>query len=452
MLPARLFRTESFRLTVLLAGLFVISSLVLAGAMFWVTERALTADFASSVQGNIAAVEEAFRNEGLPEAVEIVRQLTSTPAATDYYLLQDAAGAKLAGNLPAMAPIFARTELPIPDATGRREPEEHVIVGEGKRLPDGSYLFVGADSFELIEAREHTLAAFVLITGTTIALALLGGLALSNRVLKRTDAIIDVCRAIAADRWDQRVPVQNASRESDLLAVTINGMLDRLTALMENLRQVSTDIAHDLRTPLTHMRQRLERAQIEARTTEEYSHAIERALADSDELLRVFSSLLSLSQIEASKRAASFGEVDLSALLAHLAEVYRPVADDQGHKLETDLVPDVAVRGDRALLMQMFANLIENAIRHAGTRARLMVALGITRNAIVVEVCDTGRGISPADRKRAFDRFWRAEASRSSPGHGLGLSLVKAIADLHRIDVTLLDNGPGLKVHIQFPP
>lgn len=450
MLPARLFRTESFRLTVLLAALFVVSSLGLAVAIFLVTQRALTADFDNTIRGNIAAVEEAYRNQGHSEAVEIVRQLTASPAATDYYLLQTSAGDKLAGNLPAMTPVLSRMELPIPDAAQRREPDEHVIIGEGVRLPNGSYLFVGADSYQLIEAREHILAVVALITGLTIALALAGGLLLSARVLKRTDAIIEVCRAVAADRWDQRVPVKGGGRESDLLAATINGMLDRVAALMGNLRQVSTDIAHDLRTPLTHMRQRLERAQIDARTPEEYSLAVERALADSDELLTIFSALLNLSQIEAGDRTAAFTQVDLSGLLTHLADIYRPVADDQGLGLETAVAPGITIKGDRALLMQMFANLIENAIHHAGAGAGLTVALAHGRDGPVASVADTGPGILPADRKRAFDRFWRGETSRSSPGHGLGLALVKAIADLHRVDILLGDNAPGLKVELRF--
>lgn len=448
MLRARLFRTESFSLTRLMAGLIVLSSLVLATAMFLVTGRALNAGFSNSIRGNIAAIEEAYRNEGLPEAVEIIHQLSETSAASDYYLLQDSAGNKLAGNLPAMTPVLTRTELPAPP--GRANAKEHVIVGDGKRLPDGSYMFVGADNYELIQAQKQTLLAFALITGATIIAALAAGLLLSAGALKRTDAIAEVCRAVAANRWDRRVPVRGTATESDFLAASINGMLDRVTRLMDNLRQVSTDIAHDLRTPLTHMRQRLERAQIEARTPEEYSLAIERALADSDELLAIFSALLSLSQIEAGARAVAFGQVDLSVLLTYLGEVYRPVADDQGLTLETAIAPGIAVAGDRALLMQMFANLIENAIHHAGTGARFTIALTRDQSGVTAAVADTGPGIKPADRERAFDRFWRGEASRSSPGHGLGLALVKAIADLHKIDVALSDAAPGLRAELRF--
>ncbi len=449
MRPARLFRTESFRLAFLLALLFVGASLGLTVAMYLVTRDALNTDFANSVQSNLAAVEEAYRNEGLPEAVEIVNQLTATTASSDYYLLQEADGTKLAGNLPAMHPVFTLTTIPPP--AGVRNPEDHGVLGEGKLLPDGSYIFAGADSHQLVELREHTLLVFIFMTGTTIALALAGGMFLSASALRRTDAVIDVCRAIAANRWDRRVPVRGAGTESDLLATTINGMLDRLAALMENLRQVSSDIAHDLRTPLTHMRQRLERAQIEARSPEDYNAAMERALADSDELLAIFSALLSLSQIEAGIRPANRDQVDLTELLNHLAETYRPVADDNGQRFEATIAPDVRTTGDRALLMQMFSNLIENAIRHSPAGAAVSLSLAETADGVTARVADTGPGIPEGDRRRVFDRFWRGEASRGMSGYGLGLALVAAIAKLHQIGIALSDNGPGLAVDLRLP-
>jgi signal transduction histidine kinase len=444
---ARLFRTESFRLAALLALLFISASIGLAATMFVATKNALDAEFIGSVRSNIAAVEEAYRNEGLAEAIEIVRQLTATAGGNDYYLLQDQQGTKLAGNLPAMAPVFVRTMLPPPAGVAQLpEPGEHGILGEGKLLPDGSYLFVGADGYELTELREHILLVFALVTGGTIVLALGAGAFLSAGVLRRTDAIVAVCRAIAADRWDQRVPVRAAGGESDLLAITINGMLDRLAALMENLRQVSTDIAHDLRTPLTHMRQRLERAQAEAATTGDYALAVERALLDSEEILSIFSALLSLSQIEAGARSARLSPVDLSGLLTHLAETYRPVADDHGHAFTASIERGVTVTGDRALLMQMFANLIENAIRHSSRGAHIALTLGASSAQIV----DSGPGVREADRERIFDRFWRGEASRGTPGNGLGMSLVAAIAKLHGIAIELGDNRPGLAVTLHF--
>ena len=449
MRPTRLFRTESFRLAFLLALLFVGANLGLTAAMYLVTRNALNTDFANSVRSNLAAVDEAYRNEGLPEAVEIVNQLTATPTASDYYLLQAADGAKLAGNLPAMRPVFALTNVARP--SGTRQPEGLGVLGEGKLLPDGSYIFVGADSHQLVELREHTLLVFIFMTGATIVLALAGGIFLSASALRRTDAVIDVCRAIAANRWDRRVPVKGAGTESDLLAVTINGMLDRLSALMENLRQVSSDIAHDLRTPLTHMRQRLERAQIEARSPEEYSAAMERALADSDELLEIFSALLGLSQIEAGIRPANRDDVDLTGLLNHLADTYRPVADDNGQLFDAAIARAVKTTGDRALLMQMFSNLIENAIRHSPAGAVISLSLAETTAGVVARVADTGPGIPVGDRHRVFDRFWRGEASRGMSGHGLGLALVAAIAKLHQIAIALDDSAPGLVVELRLP-
>ena len=442
--PARLFRTESFRLTILLAGLFVGAVLLLTTAMFLVTESALNTDFITSVRGNIGAVDEAYRNEGLPEAIEIVLQLTAGPG-NDYYLLQDASGARLAGNLPAMTPVFALSTVPPPPDVP--DPRSHMVLGEGKTLPDGSYLFVGADSHQLLEARRHILIALIVITTLTIAVALAGGTLLSAGALRRTDAIIEVCRAIAAEDWNRRIAVSSAGTESDLLAATINKMLDKLTALMENVRQVSTEIAHDLRMPLTHMRQRLERAQMEARTPAEYAQVMERALADSDNLLSIFSALLSLAQIEAGIGSKA-GPVDLTGLLEQLAETYRPVAEDHGHTLSTDLAPGVTIAGDRTLLMQMFTNLIENAIRHCPRGAKIDVRLAKQGEHIAAEVADTGPGIPQAEHDRIFQRFSRAEANRPATGHGLGLALVAAIAKRHGIGITLGDNAPGLVVRL----
>ena len=444
----RVLFTDSFRLTALLSALFVVSSLALMGAMYLVTDNALTTSFLNSVRADFGAAESAFASEGQSEVIEVVGQLTASPRPAKYYLLQDKSGQKLAGNLPAMTPVFTTTWIDAPHDVRNRD--EHRILGEGHTLADGSYLFAGADAHELIEAREHIFQVFAAITGLAIFLTLALGAFLSGGALKRVDDIVEVCRAIAANQWDRRIVITGANRDSELLAWTINRMLDRISDLMESLRQVSSDIAHDLRTPLTHMRQRLERAQREGQQPGAKDAALERALADTDEILEVFTALLNLAHIEAGMRAARESEVNLTALLTELTQIFEPVADDNGHRLDAEIAPNVMVRGDKTLLAQMFSNLIENAIRHSPSGARVYVGLDVRDGEPVAQVSDTGPGVAPAERGLIFRRFWRAERSRSSPGHGLGLSLVAAIAKVHRVTIDLDDNRPGLIVGLRF--
>ena len=444
----RVLFTEGFRLTALLTGLFVTSSLALMVAMYIVTDNALTANSLKSVESDFGAMDNAFRSGGQAEVVEIIGQLTAPTAPSRYYLLQDPRGQKLAGNLPAMTPLFEATWIEPPAGVQNRR--EHKILGEGRSLADGNYLFVGADGYELSEAKEHIFDVFAAITGIAILLTLAVGALLSGGALRRIDSIIDVCRAVAANQWNRRIALTGGSREAELLATTINGMLDRISDLMESLRQVSSDIAHDLRTPLTHMRQRLEQAQRSGATSEEHVAALERALTDTDEILAIFTALLNLSHIEAGMQTARVGPVNLSALLTDLAQLYAPVADDRGQKLLASVAPDVMVAGDKALLTQMFSNLIENALHHSPEGTAVHVALDIAGGEAVARVSDTGPGVAPADREMIFNRFWRAERSRSTPGHGLGLALVAAIAKVHRVTIDLTDNQPGLVVGLRF--
>ncbi len=445
----RVLFTEGFRLTALLTGLFITSSLALMVAMYVVTNDALTTSFLKSIQNDFSTLQSAFKEEGRDEVIEVIGQLTAAPSPSRYYLLQDQSGQKLAGNLSAMTPTFETSWIDPP--AGTRNRREHRIFGEGRALPDGSYLFVGADGFELSEAKEHIFDVFAAITGIAILLTLAVGALLSGGALKRIDSIIDVCRAVAANQWNRRITLTGGSREAELLATTINTMLDRISLLMESLRQVSSDIAHDLRTPLTHMRQRLEQAQRNGASDVEHVAALERALADTDEILAIFTALLNLSHIEAGMQTARVGPVNLTALLTDITQLYAPVADDRRQHLQAALAPDVMVEGDKALLTQMFSNLIENALHHGPEGTDVKVSLETLNGEAIARVSDTGPGVAPADREFIFNRFWRAERSRSTPGHGLGLALVAAIAKVHRVTIDLADNEPGLSVGLRFP-
>jgi signal transduction histidine kinase len=438
---------EGLRLSALLIGLFAASALLLGVMAYVIAGRAMRAelhDFISAEQGAVAS---GFRSEGLSEAVEVVQQLMASPRVSGRYLLQDRAGHKLAGDLPDMPPRRGQFEVSVRESGGGR----HLVLGEGTLLPDGAYLFVGQNTDGLAGTRARLLGSFGWIIGATILLALTGGALLSAGYLRRIDAIIRTCQAVMAGRLGERTPVAGSQGQLDRLSAAINDMLDRIATLVESLRQVSSDIAHDLRTPLTRLRQRLESARNGQGREQQLEAIVEGALQDCDAILAVFSALLRISQIESGTRLASFSEVPLCELLAQLAELFRPVAEDNQQRLVIQLCGPLSVRADRTLLMQMFSNLLENAIRHAGRGALIRIDCQRLGADAVVRVIDSGPGIPAAEHQRVFDRLYRLERSRNTPGNGLGLALVAAILKLHRFTVALSDAAPGLCVTIRMP-
>jgi len=248
----------------------------------------------------------------------------------------------------------------------------------------------------------------------------------------------------------RRIALRGSGDEFDRLSTNLNEMLDRMQMLMDGLRQVSNDIAHDLRTPLTRLRQHLEGAHLRARTVAEYQLVVDKAIAETDEILGTFGALLRIAQIEAGTRRAAFTAVDLSGVLQTIVETYAAVAEDHEHDLASRIADGITVRGDRQLLTQMIANIVENALRHtpAGTRIELELAAA---SGPICTIRDNGPGIPEPERQRVFRRFYRLDSSRATPGSGLGLSLVAAIAELHRIAVEVGDNQPGLRVTLRFP-
>jgi signal transduction histidine kinase len=228
-------------------------------------------------------------------------------------------------------------------------------------------------------------------------------------------------------------------------------MLDRIVGLMENLRQVSNDVAHDLRTPLSRLRQDLEEAQKRELTAPELKRVIEGAVAEADVLLETFSALLRIAQIEAGIRRSAFRAVDLSDVLRTVAEAYLPAVEESGRALRTEIADGVQVDGDRGLLSQLLVNLVENALRHTPAGTTITLRLSRQPAGALAEVADTGTGIPADERAKVFRRFYRLERSRTTPGSGLGLSTVAAIVELHHAAIELLDNAPGLRVVIRFP-
>jgi signal transduction histidine kinase len=262
-------------------------------------------------------------------------------------------------------------------------------------------------------------------------------------ITQTADAIID-------GDLSRRIERSGSGDDFDHLSATLNVMLDRIGGLMENLRQVSNDIAHDLRTPLSRLRQDLEEARGRDLTPGDFKRVIDGAMAEADALLETFSALLRIAQIEAGSRRSAFRSVDLSDVLRTVADAYGPAVEEGGGTLRAEIAPDVRVTGDRGLLSQLFVNLVENALHHGAPGT---IALRLLRQSagVIAEVADDGPGVPADERANVFRRFYRLERSRTTPGSGLGLSTVAAIVELHHAAIELQDNAPGLRVAIRFP-
>ncbi len=452
-MPTRLHRTESFRLTAIVAAVIVGAMVILMVPIYYIMQDAFRTELSNCVDQDISAIEDGYRSEGVGEAKEVVAQLLSNERSRGFYILQRLPREKLAGNLPAMAPRLGAFAIEHPRSLFRRRHEgsDHQIVGQGLFIGPALYLFAGRDSYVAIEAQEDVLKTFGWVLAATLIIALSGGLLVSRGVLGRMDAITRTCQAIMAGRLSDRVPERGTQGEFDMLARTINEMLDRIGALMENVQQISSDIAHDLRTPLSRLRNRLELALAEAGTVEEYRQSVTRAIGECETILSTFSALLRIGQIEAAAGTRPTAPVDLSALARELVDIYQPAAEDGGFALKGDIASGLWVQGDQALLSQVFANLIENAMAHTPRGSTINVQLSEEEGTVAAEVSDNGPGIPPGERQRVLRRFYRCEQSRSSPGSGLGLSLVAAIAKYHDGILTIGDNHPGVRVTLRFP-
>jgi signal transduction histidine kinase len=462
--PSRLIQSESFRLAVAYAGLFLALTAVLLVAVLWIVQRTQMAVLRGANDADIVTIENGYADEGRDEAVEVVKQIVGPQRRADTYpvtafiLLQDDSAGKLAGNLPSFSPREGSVTLPVPDwaeaawrhhrLTRPGESFKAEIAGRGTYIAPGVYAFVGRSTHQLYETRVLILEAFLWIACGALLLGGAGGVRFGVRFLGRVDSITRTCEAIIAGRFNERIPAGAGSNEWDRLARAINEMLNRIESLLENLRQVSSDVAHDLRTPLTRLRTRLEQARLRSHTMPEFDSAVANAIEDTDQLLALFSALLRLAQIESAPRSASLSALSLSDLLERVFHLYQPVAEDRQQQLSGSIDAGVSVLGDTELLTQMFSNLVENALRH--TPAGSHITIGLSLPDATAWISDDGPGIPESERGKVFRRFYQLSGSRSNGGHGLGLSLVAAIASLHSATVTLADAGPGLTVRVRF--
>ena len=442
-------RTSSFRLTVLYAAIFSVSGLVAFAIVAWLVSSFMAEQLDATVANELAEVQADAGSQD-PEVLKRVVTGLTVNSPGIYYLLQAPDGQVMAGNMTAIEPKPGLRSL---DRTHQAPERRSIggIRGRGVLLPDGAYLFVGISDYQLGEVREVILRTALLGLGVTVVLAVAGGLAMSYGVLRRVEAVSRASRAIMAGDLTQRMALRGTDDEFDHLSSSLNAMLERIQDLMLGLQQVSSDIAHDLRTPLTRLRQRLELARRRESTVAGLHVAVDCAIDNVDAILETFSALLRIAQIEAGTRRSKFQSVHLSTLLNGLVEAYQPVAEERGQSLDAQIVPDLFVVGDRELLTQMFANLIDNAVVHSAAGAEIAVEAVSGAAGIRVTVRDNGPGIPLQYRQAVLQRFYRLDRSRSTPGSGLGLSLVSAVSGLHEATLTLEDNDPGLRCVLMFP-
>jgi len=456
----KLVRTTAFKLTLVYLGIFVLFAASLLAYFALNTRRLITEQITATVNGEVTGLSEQYGQGGLRRLVIVVDVRSRRPGSS-LYLVTTPSGEGLAGNVGSLEPgvldrpgwletSYHRLESP--------EGTDHRALVRVVQLPGGFHLLVGRD----LEERERLFGIIVNAgqwsLALVIVLGLLGGFFVSRRVLSRIDGMTGTAQTIMAGDLSGRLPVAGTGDELDRLADNVNAMLERIEALMRGLKEVSDNIAHDLKTPLTRLRNRCEQALRSATGEASYRAALESTIAESDDLIRTFDALLMIARAESGQARENMTEFDVSEIARDVGELYEPVADEKGIALKIDAPTAARVRGNRELVSQALANLIDNAIKYAGSNgkvngvpAEIVVKADNDGERITLSVADRGPGIPDADRARVVERFVRLEQSRSEPGSGLGLSLASAVARLHGGDLKLEDNNPGLRTTIALP-
>jgi signal transduction histidine kinase len=457
----KLLRTTAFKLTLVYLMVFALFAAFLLGYIAWNTRRLVTEQITEIVDAEITGLAEQYRQGGIRRLVFVVDARSRRPGSS-LYLVTTRAGEGLAGNVGSLAtgvletPGWSETAYRRPD-----DPEggEHRALVRVFQLPSGFRLLVGRDLEERERLRDIVFAAARWSLAIVVVLGIAGGLFVTRRVLKRVDAMTDTTRKIMDGDLTGRLPIAGTGDELDRLAENLNAMLERIEALMHGLKEVTDNIAHDLKTPLTRLRNRCEEALRLAEDESQYRAALETTIEESEGLIRTFNALLMIARAESGQARDGMTEFDAAEIARGVGELYEPLADDKGIRLEVEAPASAPVHGNRELVSQALANLIDNAIKYGapnggganGTPAAIVVKAQGEGDRILLTVADGGGGIPAADRGRAVERFVRLEQSRSQPGSGLGLSLAAAVARLHGGELKLEDNNPGLRTVISLP-
>jgi signal transduction histidine kinase len=464
----KLFRTTTFKLTLVYLTVFALFAAFLLSYFALNTRRLITEQITDTVNAEITGLSEQYRLGGIRRLVVVLDARARRPGSS-LYLVTTFAGEALAGNVTALQPGildnpgWTETAYRRLDETETPEHPDHHAFVRVFQLPGGFRLLVGRDLDERERLYHIILDAGRWSIAIVLVLGLAGGLFVTRRVLRRVDAMTETTRTIMAGDLGERLPVAGTGDELDRLAENLNVMLERIEALMHGLKEVSDNIAHDLKTPLTRLRNRTEQALRTAKSEPEYRAALETTIEESDSLIATFNALLMIARAESGQARDDKKEFDAAEIAKDIGELYEPLAEAKGIMLKVEAGTAAPVNGNRELVSQALANLVDNAIKYAEPHDLLVNGAKIVGmpeivvralsqgDRILLTVTDSGPGIPEADRARVVERFVRLEQSRSKPGSGLGLSLASAVARLHGGELTLEDNHPGLKSIIALP-
>ncbi|AZO31392.1 HAMP domain-containing sensor histidine kinase [Mesorhizobium sp. M1B.F.Ca.ET.045.04.1.1] len=480
-LPA-IMRTTAARLSALYLLLFALCAVLLVFYMTSLSARMLTAQTQETINDEVLGLARAYQRGGLPVLVRVVEARSRQPGA-NLYLIADANGQILTGNVQSLEPGVIETEgwttepfsyqrfgegeldrlrsgdqtAPSTGTSGAQSEGEkgHNAIALVLRLPNQMIMLVGRDLGEPERFRAVIRRSLMLALGMMGLGGLLIWFFVGRAALKRIDSVSEASRRIMGGDLGGRLPVTGAGDEFDRLSENLNTMLARIAMLNEGLKQVSDNIAHDLKTPLTRLRNRAEATLAGKHKTTDYRQALEGTIAESDQLIKTFNAILMISRLEAGYSSETAGPVDLAATVSDVVELYEPVAEEAGVVLEATVPEAVTINGNRELIGQALSNIVDNAIKYstgATESPKVRVTLERAGGEVKLAVSDNGHGIpDDADRARATERFVRLEKSRSQPGSGLGLSLAKAIMTFHNGRLDLLPANPGLSVVMSFP-
>ncbi len=415
----------------------------------------MTQQMDTTIEAEIQGLAERYDNEGLEGLTTLIADRVNRQQATgnSIYLLTTYTLQPLVGNLdrwPKNASIsndWLEFALEVNEETN----ETHLARARIFRLPGRYGLLVGRDIHQLTQAKRRIIQALTWGLAIMVLLAFTGGLVLSRRTVRKIERINQATRSIMSGDLSRRMPVTDRNDDFDQVANNLNQMLDRIQTLMEDIRRVSDNIAHDLRTPLTRLRQHLEEARQEEDPNSRSAANLESSIREADSLLATFNALLRIARIEAGQITAGFGSLDFRTLLDDVVEFYEPLAEEKSQQLSVDLRDNIDTLGDRDLLFQALANVIENAIKYTPEDGHISISLARSGEQAVITIADNGPGIPESERERVFRRFYRLDQSRSTVGNGLGLSMVSAIVGMHNGQITLMDNHPGLKTEMRIP-
>jgi len=455
---AQLWRTTTVRLTAVFIALFVLFSILLLAFIAYQSSIQIQQQQTAQIDREVDLLKRIDQREGVRGIVFAVARLSSQPGPGIYYL-GDNAGLQIAGNVSG----FPANVLQNDGTFSFNYDRDPAYAGDSTKgfavvrsqVVDNMRLIVGRD---VVERRGFTVIVFqgfLLAVLGILAFSILAGVVTARRVLKRIDTINATSAKIISGNLSERVPLTRRNDEFDGLATNLNAMLDRIEALMVGLKEVTDNVAHDLKTPLTRLRNRAEAALRDGSGEAAQREALETTLSESDKLIRTFNALLMIARAEAGAPSGALADVDVSAVAADVAELYEPVAEEAGMTLETEIASDVHLRGNRELIGQAVVNLIENALKYyepaEGKTGRIGVTVRQEAGRVRIAVGDNGPGIPAEDRARVVERFVRLEKSRTEQGSGLGLSLVAAVAKLHHGQFRIEDNNPGVLAVIDLP-